>query len=122
MHIAIISGANVNFDRLQFIVEKAELGEKTEAFCIFIVPERPGSFMKMMNQVHPRAVTEFSYRYSNKDNVLIYYISFKVKDFDTEAKQVLDSWSQDGMKGFTISENELVNTCSLYGRWKSTCQ
>lgn len=113
VHVAIVSGANVNFDRLRFIAERAELGEKTEAFCTVIIPERPGSFMKMMNQIHPRAVTEFSYRYSDKDNAHI-YISFKVKDLETEVKQVLDGWSKDGMKGFNVSDNELAKAHARY--------
>ena len=113
VNIAIISGANVNFDRLRFIAERAELGEKTEAFCTVIIPEKPGSFMKMMNEVHPRAVTEFSYRYSNRENAHI-YISFKVKDLDTEIKQVLDGWSQNGMQGHNVSDNELAKAHARY--------
>lgn len=113
VHIAIVSGANVNFDRLRFIAERAELGEKTEAFFTVIIPERPGSFMKMMNVIHPRNVTEFSYRYNHKDNAHI-YISFKVKDLETESKQVLEAWSKDGMKGFDVSNNELAKTHARY--------
>lgn len=113
VHIAIVSGANVNFDRLRFIAERAELGEKTEAFFTVIIPERPGSFIQMMNQVHPRAVTEFSYRYNHKDHAHI-YISFKVKDPKTEIKQVLDGWSQSGMKGIDVSDNELAKAHARY--------
>jgi threonine dehydratase len=113
VHVAIISGANVNFDRLRFIAERAELGEKSEAFCTVIIPERPGSFINMINQVHPRSVTEFSYRYSDKDEAHI-YISFKVKDLETEVKQVLDGWNQHGMKGYNVSDNELAKTHARY--------
>ncbi|KAI8064095.1 threonine ammonia-lyase, biosynthetic [Thamnidium elegans] len=113
VHIAIVSGANVNFDRLRFIAERAELGEKTEAFFTVIIPERPGSFMKMMDVVHPRNVTEFSYRYNHKSNAHI-YISFKVKDPKTEIKQVLEGWSKDGMKGFDVSNNELAKAHARY--------
>lgn len=113
VHVAIISGANVNFDRLRFIAERAELGEKTEAFCTVVIPERPGSFMAMMDQVYPRFVTEFSYRYSDPEEAHI-YISFKVKDLESEVKQVLEGWSKNGMKGYNVSDNELAKTHARY--------
>lgn len=108
-HVAIVSGANVNFDRLRFISERAELGEQTEAFCNVIIPERPGSFMKMIEKVHPRAVTEFSYRYSDPENAHI-YISFKVQDLEKEAKEVLEGWHESGFKAWDVSHDELAKT------------
>jgi threonine dehydratase len=113
VHVAIVSGANVNFDRLRFIAERAELGEKTEAFCTVIIPEQPGSFMKMINQVIPRAVTEFSYRYNDPKEAHV-YISFKVKDLETESKQVLEAWAKDGMRGIDVSDNELAKCHARY--------
>lgn len=113
VHISIVSGANVNFDRLRFIAERAELGEKTEAFCTVIIPERPGSFMSMINEVNPRAVTEFSYRYSDPDEAHI-YISFKVKDLETEVPQILDGWSKHGFRGTDVSDNELAKCHARY--------
>lgn len=41
-HVAVLSGANMNFDRLRFVAERAELGEKTEVFFSVVIPERPG--------------------------------------------------------------------------------
>ncbi|KAK4512142.1 uncharacterized protein ATC70_013385 [Mucor velutinosus] len=113
VHVAIVSGANVNFDRLRFIAERAELGEKTEAFCTVIIPERPGSFMKMMSKVHPRAVTEFSYRFSDPNEAHI-YISFKVKNLETEVKEILDGWSAEGFRGIDVSDNELAKCHARY--------
>ncbi|CAO3641047.1 unnamed protein product [Mucor fragilis] len=113
VHVAIVSGANVNFDRLRFIAERAELGEKTEAFCTVIIPEKPGSFMKMMSKVHPRAVTEFSYRYSDPVEAHI-YISFKVKNLETEVKEILDGWSAEGFRGIDVSDNELAKCHARY--------
>ncbi|KAG1323603.1 hypothetical protein G6F62_009574 [Rhizopus arrhizus] len=113
VHIAIVSGANVNFDRLRFIAERAELGEKTEAFCTVIIPERPGSFRGMIDVVHPRAVTEFSYRYNDPSNAHI-YISFKVKNLESEVSEVLEGWHQKGMKGYDVSDNELAKAHARY--------
>lgn len=108
-HIAIISGANVNFDRLRFISDRAELGEQSEAFCNVLIPEKAGSFHKMIEQVLPRNVTEFSYRYSSPDKARI-YISFKVNDLVSEVQQVLDKWKENGMEGWDVSHNELAKT------------
>ncbi|KAG1472199.1 hypothetical protein G6F56_001686 [Rhizopus delemar] len=113
VHVAIVSGANVNFDRLRFIAERAELGEKTEAFCTVIIPEKPGSFLKMIDAVHPRAVTEFSYRYNDPTEAHI-YISFKVKDLESESKEVLEGWRREGMKGYDVSDNELAKAHARY--------
>ncbi|KAI9266108.1 threonine ammonia-lyase, biosynthetic [Sporodiniella umbellata] len=113
MNVAIVSGANVNFDRLRFIAERAELGEKTEAFFTVIIPERPGSFLKMIGSVHPRAVTEFSYRYNNPSEAHV-YISFKVKNLELESKEVLARWSEQGMQGCDVSHNELAKTHARY--------
>ncbi|CDS03886.1 hypothetical protein LRAMOSA06841 [Lichtheimia ramosa] len=112
-HVAIISGANVNFDRLRFISERAELGEQTEAFCNVIIPERKGSFMSMIEQVLPRAVTEFSYRYSDPEKAHI-YISFKVQNLATEVADVLEKWRTKGMEGWDVSHNELAKTHVRY--------
>ncbi|KAI9470001.1 MAG: threonine ammonia-lyase, biosynthetic [Benjaminiella poitrasii] len=113
VHVAIVSGANVNFDRLRFIAERAELGEQTEAFFTVIIPERPGTFIRMINQIIPRAVTEFSYRYNDPDEAHI-YISFKVSNRETEVKQVLEGWNKEGFRAFDVSDNELAKCHARY--------
>jgi threonine dehydratase len=60
--VAILSGANMNFDRLRFVAERAELGEAREAVFAVTIPERPGSFRAFCAAVGPRVVTEFNYR------------------------------------------------------------
>ncbi|KAI9026525.1 threonine ammonia-lyase, biosynthetic [Phycomyces nitens] len=112
-HIVIVSGANVNFDRLRFISDRAELGERNEAFCNVIIPERPGSFINMIEEVQPRAITEFAYRYSDPNDAHI-YISFKVNDLDSEVKKVLGGWEKNGMKGYDVSHNELAKSHARY--------
>lgn len=111
--VAIVSGANVNFDRLRFIADRAELGELGEAFCNVIIPERPRSFIHMIKHVNPRLITEFSYRYSDPEQAHI-YISFKVHDLESEVKQVLDGWKSDGMHGWDVSHNELAKSHARY--------
>ncbi|ORX60672.1 threonine ammonia-lyase, biosynthetic [Hesseltinella vesiculosa] len=113
IHVAVISGANVNFDRLRFISDRAELGEQTEAFCTVIIPEQPGSFMTMVEQVLPRNITEFSYRYASPEKARI-YISFKVNQLATEVEEVLGKWKEHGMRGWDVSHNELAKTHARY--------
>lgn len=62
--IAIASGANMNFDRLRFVAERATLGEQKEALLAATIPERPGAFAELIKACHPAGVTEFSYRHS----------------------------------------------------------
>ena len=61
--VAIVSGANVNFDRLRHISERAESGEYREILLGVEIPEEPGSFLKFANQIGSRSITEFNYRF-----------------------------------------------------------
>ncbi|KAI7559811.1 Threonine dehydratase, partial [Hortaea werneckii] len=63
--VAVASGANMNFDRLRFVAERAAIGEKKEAILAVTIPERPGAFARLVAAVQPMNVTEFCYRYSN---------------------------------------------------------
>ena len=63
--VALVSGANMNFGRLRFVAERAELGENKEALLSVEIPEEPGAFLKLHNHINPRMVTEFSYRYGD---------------------------------------------------------
>ncbi|BEJ14601.1 hypothetical protein CspHIS471_0403680 [Cutaneotrichosporon sp. HIS471] len=65
--VAVVSGGNMNFGRLRFVAERAEIGEGREVLMSFRVPEKPGSFIKLHSYLLPRAVTEFSYRYNSPD-------------------------------------------------------
>ena len=60
--VAVASGANMNFDRLRYIAERAELGEKREAVLAVTIPETPGSFKTFCGLLGARSITEFNYR------------------------------------------------------------
>ncbi|HET9764565.1 MAG TPA: threonine ammonia-lyase, biosynthetic, partial [Casimicrobiaceae bacterium] len=64
-YVAIASGANMNFDRLRFVAERAELGEEREAILAVTIPERPGSFREFCALLGKRSITEFNYRYAD---------------------------------------------------------
>ena len=70
--VAILSGANLNFDRLRFVAERAELGEAREAVFGVTIPERPGAFREFCAGIGPRVITEFNYRLSGRDQAHIF--------------------------------------------------
>ncbi|KAG5952281.1 hypothetical protein E4U53_001223 [Claviceps sorghi] len=71
--VAVTSGANMNFDRLRFVAERAAVGEGKEVLLAVSIPERPGAFAKLIDTIMPLPVTEFNYRYADEDvaNVMI---------------------------------------------------
>ncbi|KAI9000029.1 tryptophan synthase beta subunit-like PLP-dependent enzyme [Gaertneriomyces semiglobifer] len=116
--IAITSGANMNFDRLRFVAERAEIGENREALISVLIPERPGSFMELYKTIHPRAVSEFSYRFSDTEQACI-FMSFMVggqkgQDRDAELRQVFEALEQKGMKARDASHDELAKSHARY--------
>ncbi|ORY81333.1 tryptophan synthase beta subunit-like PLP-dependent enzyme [Protomyces lactucae-debilis] len=111
-YCATLSGANMNFDRLRFVAERAELGLGKEVFFSVVLPEVSGVFMKLVAVILPRAVTEFSYRYSNGVRADI-YLSFKVQD-RAEVPQLLDAIRAEGFGAEDISDNEMAKSHGRY--------
>lgn len=113
--VAIASGANMNFDRLRFVAERAALGEKREALLTVNIAERPGAFADLIRGVLPHAVTEFSYRYAKEDSASVLMgISLNTVDREQELSSLLDRLRSDGMHAQDISDNELAKTHIRY--------
>lgn len=70
--VAVLSGANMNFDRLRFVAERAELGEGREALLAVTIPERTGAFREFCRALGPCVVTEFNYRLSGREKAQIF--------------------------------------------------
>jgi threonine dehydratase len=70
--VAIDSGANTNFDRLRYISERTEIGEKREAILAVTIPEKPGAYKKFCQALGKRNITEFNYRYADDKNAQIF--------------------------------------------------
>ena len=104
--VCITSGANMNFNRLRFVAERAELGEEREAMLAVTIQERPGEFMELCRVLGGRNVTEFSYRYGDEREAHI-YCSFEVKD-RREVQDVMEGLKRKGMKPVDISSNEMA--------------
>ncbi|EIM81281.1 threonine dehydratase I [Stereum hirsutum FP-91666 SS1] len=113
--VAVVSGANMNFDRLRFVAERAELGEGRECLLTVDIPERPGSFFALHTIIHPRAVTEFAYRYSSSSRAHI-FLSFKLETLDraSEVADLLAAMERQEMKGYDISDDEMAKTHARY--------
>ena len=70
--VAIASGANMNFDRLRFVAERAEVGEQREAVLAVTLPEKPGSYRKFLSLIGARNITEFNYRCADQKEAHIF--------------------------------------------------
>src|SRR5215468_1665827 len=70
--VAILSGANMNFDRLRFVAERAELGESREALFGVTIPEKPGAFRQFCAALGPRVITEFNYRLNDRQRADVF--------------------------------------------------
>ncbi|KAI9067291.1 threonine ammonia-lyase [Trametes sanguinea] len=113
--VAVISGANMNFDRLRFVAERAELGEGREALLSVEIPEKPGSFIALHDIIHPRATTEFVYRYFHPERAQI-FLSFQLQTTNRaqEVSELLTTLENGGMKGFDISDDEMAKSHARY--------
>jgi threonine dehydratase len=103
---AILSGANMNFDRLRFVAERAELGEAREALFGVTIPERPGAFRSFCATIGRRVVTEFNYRLSGRDAAHIFVgISTRSKQ---DAATLAATLNEAGYPTVNLTDNELA--------------
>ncbi len=104
--IAISCGANMNFDRLRFIAERAELGEEREAMLAVEIEEQAGSLKKLCEILGNRSLTEFSYRMENNKKAEI-FLGVQVNDYN-DRQLLLNKFSQFKIKYLDLSQNELA--------------
>ena len=105
--VAINSGANVNFDRLRHIADRAAIGEQREALFAVEIPEQPGSFVKFCEAIGDRNLTEFNYRYHDAQAAQI-FVGLELRDGDQERALILDELTDAGYPVIDISQNELA--------------
>ena len=105
--IAVTSGANINFDRLRHVAERAELGEKREALLAVTIPERPGSFREFCDAIGNRPITEFNYRYADKVNAQV-FAGVKLSNAVQERNELLQELQDQHYAVTDLSDNELA--------------
>lgn len=104
--VAIESGANINFDRLRYISERTEIGEKREAVLAVTMPERPGSFKDFCHLVEGRMVTEFNYRYGDPAHAHI-FVGVQVSS-GRDREELAASLRDNGYPVEDMTENEMA--------------
>lgn len=105
--IAINSGANVNFDRLRYVAERAEIGERAEALFAVTIPEEPGSYRAFIRLIGKRAVTEFNYRYAAAQRAHI-FVGIKLSGGDAEKHEIIDLLTGKGLGVTDMTDNEVA--------------
>jgi len=104
--VAIACGANMNFDRLRFVAERAEVGEEREALLAVTIPEARGSFKRLCELIGPRSVTEFNYRISDasKAHVFVGLATHK----RGESLALAKSFTRQGFDAIDLTHDELA--------------
>ena len=105
--VVINCGANVNFDRLRHIAERAAIGEKQEVLLAVEIPEEPGSFRKFCQALGRRSITEFNYRYKDVKNAHI-FVGVQLKRGAEEHTKLLDHLSALGYLFADLSDDEMA--------------
>jgi threonine dehydratase len=105
-YVAVAGGANINFDRLRFVAERAELGEEREAILAVTIPERPGSFREFCALLGKRSITEFNYRYADSKIAHI-FVGIEVASRH-EAADLLHAMHKRRIEAFDLTDNEMA--------------
>jgi threonine dehydratase len=104
--VAIASGANVNFDRLRHVSERAEIGERREAILASTIPERPGSFRQFCSVIGDRNITEFNYRYADPAQARV-FVGVQVQEA-VEVHRLIRALRARGYPTLDMTDNEMA--------------
>ncbi|MGF1600607.1 MAG: threonine ammonia-lyase, biosynthetic [Thermosynechococcaceae cyanobacterium] len=104
--VAIACGANMNFDRLRFVAERAELGERREAILAVTIPEERGSFLKLCRSMGKHGITEFSYRMTDSHQAHI-FIGVKIQN-RADAAAIIATLEAQGFSTLDLTDDELA--------------
>lgn len=104
--VAVTSGANMNFDRLRFVAERAEIGDSKEAILAVTIPEKPGSFYDFLTTLGHRNITEFNYRFGGADAAHVFAGVTIQNRADTQA--ILDACADKGLGAIDLSGDEMA--------------
>ncbi len=105
--IAVNSGANMNFDRLRYVAERADLGAQREALFAVEIPEAPGSFLRFCELLGTRSVTEFNYRYGDLQAAQI-FVGLALTQGKPEREELMRGISAAGFAVRDMTDNEMA--------------
>ena len=104
--IGVASGANMNFDRLRFVAERAEIGEKREAVLAVTIPEKPGSFKAFCRLLGDRNITEFNYRYADATQAHI-FVGVTIHN-NNESARLVEMLKQHDLPALDLTDSEVA--------------
>jgi threonine dehydratase len=105
--VAINCGANMNFDRLRYIAERADIGAQREVLLAVEMPETPGSFMRFCELLGQRSVTEFNYRFGD-DRAAQVFVSLALSQQKTERESLIKAIAAGGFQVRDMTDNEMA--------------
>jgi threonine dehydratase len=105
--IAIASGANVNFDRLRYVAERAEIGERREAIFAVTIPERPGALRQFCTILGDHNITEFNYRFADPKAAHI-FVGVQIPPDTAEVKKLVGTLRAQGYATLDMTDNEMA--------------
>lgn len=105
--VAVLSGANVNFDRIRHVAERAEVGERREAILGVTIPERPGSFRSFCKELGNRNITEFNYRYADSNEAHI-FVGVTTDPSTDDRFNLIKRLQSVGLEVVDMTDNELA--------------
>ena len=106
--VGINCGANMNFDRLRYISERTEIGEKREAVLAVTIPEKAGSFRKFCSMLGRRNITEFNYRYNDSGDAHI-YVGIQISE-EADRQCLVSNLEDAGYALLDLTDNELAKS------------
>jgi threonine dehydratase len=105
--VAISSGANVNFDRLRHVAERAEIGEQREGLLAVTIPERPGALREFCDLIGQRAITEFNYRFADPGEAHI-FVGMELRGGSHDKTELIGLLEGHGYPVLDMSDNEMA--------------
>ncbi len=104
--VAVASGANMNFDRLRFVAERAEVGEQREAVLAVTLPERPGAYRRFLSLIGVRCITEFNYRFNNPAEAQV-FVGVQVAS-RAESLKLVEQLRKHGYATLDLTDDEMA--------------
>jgi|TARA_B110000977_G_scaffold200130_1_gene289585 threonine dehydratase len=104
---AVSTGANLNFDRLRHVAERAEIGEGREAIIAAQIPEQAGSFKRFCSALGERNITEFNYRYANELKAQV-FVGVTLKSGDGGSQSLLEELTHQSIPAVDLTNNEMA--------------